>query len=96
MLRTWVSANAAPGEVGFNVQNFTMGTVLDVIINNHDSGQHPFHLHGSFFTVMAQGNEGDGDYAGQPLKPLVLRDVHTIPANSYIILRIPFFNKFPM
>jgi FtsP/CotA-like multicopper oxidase with cupredoxin domain len=88
--------NAAPGEVGFNVQNYTTGSVVDVIINNHDGGQHPIHLHGAFFTVMAQGDENAGDYAGQPLEALVLRDVHTIPANSYIVLRVPIFNTMPM
>lgn len=91
-----VEANAGYGEQRFNVQNYTTGAVLDVVINNHDGGQHPIHLHGAFFTVMAQGQEGDGDYAGQPLKPLVLRDVHTIPANSYIVIRVPIFNKMPM
>ena len=88
-------SNAALGDAGFNVQSFPLGSVIDVIINNHDGGQHPIHLHGSWFTVMAQGLEGDGDYAGQPLKPIVLRDTHTIPANSYIVLRVPVFNVMP-
>ena len=90
-----VAPNAAPGTAGWNVQNYTLGQVVDVIINNHDSGQHPIHLHGSWFTVMAQGAEGDGDYSGQPLRPLVLRDTHTLPALSYIVLRVPVFNHMP-
>ena len=44
---------------------------------------------------MAQGAENDGDYAGQPLKPIVLRDTHTLPANSYIVIRVPVFNEMP-
>ena len=90
-----VEPNAAPGTAGWNVHNFGLGQVVDVIINNHDAGQHPIHLHGSWFTVMAQGAENDGDYSGQPLRPIVLRDTHTLPASSYIVLRVPVFNNMP-
>lgn len=64
-------------------------------IDNYDEGQHPIHLHGSWFTVMAVGAEGDGPYAGQPLAPLVVRDTSTVPASSYMVLRVPVFNRMP-
>ena len=43
-----MSPNAAPGTAGWHVRNFTLGSVVDVVINNHDAGQHPIHLHGSW------------------------------------------------
>ena len=66
-----------------------------MVLQGRGQTPHPIHLHGSWFTVMAQGLEGDGDYAGQPLKPIVLRDTHTIAANSYMVMRVPVFNVMP-
>lgn len=73
---------------GWNVVNVTAGSVVDIIINNHDDGEHPLHLHGHWFWVMARGEDDAGDYTGQPLDlGKLARDTETIELNSYIVLR---------
>ncbi|KIJ23523.1 multicopper oxidase [Sphaerobolus stellatus SS14] len=60
--------------------------VVDLMIDNLDDGDHPFHLHGHRPWIMGSGS---GRYIGQPLNntnPL-RRDTILIPAYSYMVLR---------
>ncbi|KAI7842552.1 hypothetical protein COHA_003789 [Chlorella ohadii] len=76
---------------GFHTISVKKGQVVDLVINNHlDAGEHPMHLHGHWFWVMARGEDGDGAFnpAKHPLKKTpVLRDTATVEANSYLVLR---------
>ncbi|KAI0752747.1 multicopper oxidase [Daedaleopsis nitida] len=62
------------------------GHVVDMIIDNLDDGDHPFHLHGQKFWIMGQAA---GRYQGQTVdnvKPM-LRDTLVIPAYTHTVLR---------
>jgi hypothetical protein len=66
------------------------GEVIEIVINNKDTGEHPLHLHGHWFWVMARGAEGDGPWEPkkEPLsKTPILRDTVTVNAQSYAVLR---------
>lgn len=81
---------SGPGlQQGWNIVNITApGTVVELVFNNHDDGEHPLHLHGHWFWIMARGAAGDGDYKGQPYnRGTLARDTETIAATSYLILR---------
>ncbi|KAI0092237.1 multicopper oxidase 2A [Irpex rosettiformis] len=60
--------------------------VVDLIIDNLDDGDHPFHLHGHRPWIMGTGA---GRYQGQALNSTnpLRRDTMVIPAYSYMVLR---------
>ncbi|KAI0705390.1 multicopper oxidase [Earliella scabrosa] len=60
--------------------------VVDMIIDNLDDGDHPFHLHGQKFWILQQG---PGRYQRQPIdnQNPMLRDTLVIPAYTHTILR---------
>lgn len=60
--------------------------VVDLLINNLDDGDHPFHLHGHRPYIMGMGA---GRYIGQGLNEVnpLRRDTVLIPAYSWTILR---------
>ncbi|RKP30603.1 hypothetical protein METBISCDRAFT_23146 [Metschnikowia bicuspidata] len=66
--------------------------VIDIILNNHDSGRHPFHLHGHVFQLIARGEEAeeivnfDPSDVTFPEHPMV-RDVVYVNPQSYIVMR---------
>ncbi|KAI0009965.1 putative ferroxidase [Xylariaceae sp. FL0662B] len=74
------------------VNPFTIGygDVLEIVINNHNDANHPFHLHGHQFQVLERpatdaGNwTGDGNINQTP----PTRDTVEIYANSYAVLRL--------
>jgi iron transport multicopper oxidase len=60
---------------------------VQVILNNFDSGSHPFHLHGHIFQVLERGSgefKGDGSSLrkSNPLR----RDTVVVPAKGYVVL----------
>ncbi|KIJ37532.1 multicopper oxidase [Sphaerobolus stellatus SS14] len=61
--------------------------VIDLIVDNLDDGDHPFHIHGLRPWIVAAG---PGRYIGQPLdKPNPLRrDTFLVPAYSHFVLRL--------
>jgi iron transport multicopper oxidase len=66
------------------------GEVIDIVINNHDGGEHPLHLHGHWYWVMARGADDAGDFDPKkvPLdKTPILRDTVTVNSNSYVVMR---------
>ncbi|THH31935.1 hypothetical protein EUX98_g2246 [Antrodiella citrinella] len=60
--------------------------VIDLLVNNLDDGDHPFHLHGHRPYIMGVGA---GRYIGQALNEVnpLRRDTVLIPAYSWTILR---------
>ena len=40
------------------------GDIVDIVVNNHDEGIHPFHLHGHHFQVLDRPRTGAGDWPG--------------------------------
>ncbi|KAF8061145.1 fetC [Scenedesmus sp. PABB004] len=79
----------APFGVGWQIVDVALGEVVDVVINNHDNGEHPMHTHGMWFFIMAVGFQGDGDFRPRatPLVASVARDTVTVAGNSHIVLR---------
>ncbi|CAE7115185.1 unnamed protein product [Rhizoctonia solani] len=64
----------------------------DIIINNRDPFDHPYHLHGMTFWIVA---EGKGALTIDEYKKVKLntnnplrRDTHVIPGSSYAVLRV--------
>ncbi|KAI8632680.1 multicopper oxidase [Xylariaceae sp. FL1651] len=65
--------------------------VVELIINNFDTGGHPWHLHGATFQVIARNGMGEGYYPGGHLtaphpNPL-RRDTVMINAGGFVALR---------
>ncbi|KAJ9478570.1 putative Iron transport multicopper oxidase FET5 (putative) [Pseudozyma hubeiensis] len=63
--------------------------VMDVIINNLDEGEHPFHLHGytPFLVGAGAGNfEGLSNFSDSRVNPM-RRDVFSVPPYSWIAFR---------
>lgn len=44
-----------------NAHVFEYGEVVEIVINNGDTGTHPFHLHGHAFQVIERSNASDSD-----------------------------------
>lgn len=70
--------------------------VIELVINNHDDSEHPFHLHGHKFWVMETGEidpmwGGYNDYVdrGQryDLNRVMKRDTFVIPMMGYAVIR---------
>jgi iron transport multicopper oxidase len=59
--------------------------VLDIFLNNTDTGEHPFHLHGHNFWILATSDYPEAEflYAGDYIQ----RDVVSIPATGWAKIR---------
>jgi iron transport multicopper oxidase len=74
------------------------GQVVEVILNNDDTGKHPFHLHGHNFQVVSRSAENAGDFNATdaaipiPVTPMK-RDTITIKPQGN--LRIRFVSDNP-
>ncbi|ODV78902.1 iron transport multicopper oxidase FET3 precursor [Suhomyces tanzawaensis NRRL Y-17324] len=71
------------------------GDVIDLVLNNHDPGTHPFHLHGHTFQVIERGpafpddeptDWNATDHAEYPEYPME-RDTVYVRPSSYAVLR---------
>ena len=62
--------------------------MIELVIDNYDSGEHPIHVHGRDMYVMARGQEHSGPYNNisypRNIVDPVLRDTVTVPKNSSI------------
>ncbi|KAI9816737.1 MAG: hypothetical protein M1826_001735 [Phylliscum demangeonii] len=70
---------------------FKKGEVIDIILNDHDSGPHPFHLHGHAFQLLYRSPPNAGDYKGSshltyPAVPM-RRDTACINPMGFMVLR---------
>lgn len=69
------------------------GQVVDILINNLDSGKHPFHLHGHDFQVVWRSDDDAGTFADSnvtadafPAVPMK-RDTVVVRPNGNMVLR---------
>ena len=65
------------------------GQIIEIVLNNHDSGKHPFHLHGHNFQAVVRSAEEAGDYVGNETFPEVpmRRDTFMVRPNGNLVLR---------
>lgn len=73
------------------------GTVVDLLIDNFDDGNHPFHLHGHRFWVLGQGRGyydlgGYEQGVGLELRNPLRRDTVTIEAYGWVLIRVVMDN----
>ena len=74
--------------------------IVEIVLNNLDTGNHPFHLHGHQFQVIARSAADAGIYDGSsgnfPSVPM-RRDTVVVKAGGYVILRFKADNpdKYP-
>jgi len=73
-------------------KNVNYGEVIRLVINNHDSGEHPIHFHGYKFWVLYEARPGAGNYNSDDdekhLKfnnPL-MRDTASVNPESHLVL----------
>ena len=77
---------------GVNTNAFVLGyqQVVEIVLNNHDPGKHPFHLHGHNFQAIARGEPESGDYNPDnttfPAVPM-RRDTFLVYPKGHIVLR---------
>jgi iron transport multicopper oxidase len=65
--------------------------IVEIVVNNHDVGKHPFHLHGHNFQAIWRSDENAGDYdpttnISFPAIPM-RRDTFMIRPGGNIVLR---------
>lgn len=70
--------------------------IVDIRVNNQDTGKHPFHLHGHVFQVIERGAPvddsdppvafDDAEHPGYPEHPMI-RDTVYVNPQSYMVLR---------
>jgi FtsP/CotA-like multicopper oxidase with cupredoxin domain len=74
---------------GFNVLDVKTGDVVDLIIDNLDTGEHPIHLHGvDGFWVVRYGMANEGNFApGKGAAGRVARDTETVNLKSFLQVR---------
>ncbi|KAI9873854.1 MAG: hypothetical protein M1830_010520 [Pleopsidium flavum] len=64
--------------------------VVEIVLNNLDTGAHPFHLHGHQVQVVARSGAGAGTYDGKsgsfPKVPM-RRDTYLVNKNGYAVVR---------
>ncbi|KAI1177757.1 multicopper oxidase [Nemania sp. FL0916] len=65
--------------------------IVEVVINNYDTGPHPWHIHGLSFQVIQRNQEGEGYYPGGFLHAStpnpVRRDTILIYSGGYAAMR---------
>jgi iron transport multicopper oxidase len=77
---------------GSHTNAFVLGyqQAIEIVVNNHDPGKHPFHLHGHNFQAIVRGEDDSGDYVpGNATFPAVpmRRDVLMVRPNGHIVMR---------
>ncbi|KAI0196980.1 Cupredoxin [Astrocystis sublimbata] len=79
---------SAYGQV--NAFTIPYGGVLEIIINNHDTAIHPFHLHGHQFQIIERAASHAGNYSRSKTVPdrPIRRDTVHVNSKSYTVLRI--------
>ena len=74
--------------------------IVEVVVNNFDSGGHPLHLHGHNFQIVQRSAANAGVYGGTPINPPstpIRRDVVKVNAGGYVTFRFIANNpdKYP-
>ncbi|KAG2731446.1 hypothetical protein G9P44_005862 [Scheffersomyces stipitis] len=90
--------NTNPIVYGTNTNAFVLqkDDIVDIVLNNQDTGKHPFHLHGHVFQLIERHEEipdtespvafNISDHAEWPEHPMS-RDVVYVRPQSYIVMR---------
>ncbi|KAI1827062.1 multicopper oxidase [Xylaria intraflava] len=82
-----------PTVYGVNAIPFVIeyGQIVEIVINNFDTGGHPWHLHGNTFQVFQRNGMGEGYYQGGDVAPAhanpLRRDTVLINAGGYLVFR---------
>ncbi|CAF1046782.1 unnamed protein product [Rotaria sp. Silwood1] len=65
---------------------FPFGAVVDILLQNTDEGEHPFHSHGYNFWIIStsENPQAENLYRGAYLQ----RDVVSVPANGWVKIRL--------
>lgn len=84
-----------------NAQVVHYNDIVEVVVNNFDSGGHPLHLHGHNFQIVQRSAIGAGVYGGKPINPPatpIRRDVVKVNAGGYVTFRYIANNpdKYPL
>lgn len=61
---------------------------VELVLNNLDTGKHPFHLHGHNFQVVARSNDDEGSYAHNvtfPQTPMRRDTLLVRPQGNFVI-----------
>lgn len=69
--------------------------VVEIVLNNHDPGKHPFHLHGHDFQVLTRGADDSGDWDEEALRngsvtyptTPMRRDTLLVRPNGHFVIR---------
>ena len=63
--------------------------IIDIVLNNNDTGKHPFHLHGHNFQAIVRSDGDAGNYVANDTFPAVpmRRDTFMVRPNGNIVLR---------
>ena len=63
--------------------------IIEIILNNNDTGKHPFHLHGHAFQAAARSDKDAGQYVGNETFAAVpiRRDTFMVRPMGNIVLR---------
>ncbi|KAI9838075.1 MAG: hypothetical protein M1819_006230 [Sarea resinae] len=93
---------------GPNTNSFVLkkGDVVEIVLNNDDTGKHPFHLHGHTFQAVWRSDENAGFYNGTGAlsKVPMRRDTFMVRPQGNMVLRFvadnpdksPFCNHAPI
>lgn len=84
---------------GTNTNSFVLqdDEIVEIVLNNLDTGKHPFHLHGHTFQLLSRFNSDDEDnllifdpenpeYTNYPEYPM-MRDTVEVQPNGFIVIR---------
>ncbi|KAH6889659.1 Cupredoxin [Thelonectria olida] len=66
------------------------GEIVQIVLNNLDSGRHPFHLHGHDFQILYRSPDEAGLYPGPGVefaKTPIRRDTVVVLPEGYVVLR---------
>ena len=81
--------------VNSNAHVLKYNSIIDIVLNNYDTGGHPFHLHGHAFQVIARSGPNAGPYNGQTSQfPSVpsRRDTVMVQVGGYVVIRFQASN----
>jgi iron transport multicopper oxidase len=91
---TLYTALSAPQNISTDPTIYGPNTnvVVEIVINNFDSGAHPFHIHGHVAQIVAQGPAGTNaiqqiDNGTRTTFPPANRDVFMVEKYSYTVIR---------
>lgn len=86
------SAASSPIVYGADTNPFILkkDDIVDIVVNNDDTGKHPFHLHGHGFQVLARAGANAGHYVpgnstGFPAVPIRRDTLVMYPLSNFVI-----------